>query len=213
MIAPMSPSLQQLRHRIARLEGVAPATMAGVFSTGHARLDAALPWPGLPRGAVHEILCPDLADGAATGFALGLLASAMAAAAEKFVLWARGPGDFFAPLFAPGLCATGIDPGRMIFAAAAGHAALLAALEEGLRCAGLAAAVGEAGALDFNASRRLQLAAASSGVALLLLRPERFAATASAAVSRWHVASRPGGGARIALLRCRGGQAGHWDLP
>lgn len=208
------PTLQQLRHTVARLEGIAPSAMGGTFSTGDARLDAALPWPGLPLGVVHEILCPDAADGAATGFALRLLANLLAAAPEKPGLWVGGGrNDFFAPLFAPGLRAAGFDPGRLIFAEAADAAISLAAIEDGLRCPGLAAVAGEIGTVDFAASRRLQLAAAASGVTLLLLRPERHAAEASAAVSRWRIASRPGGGLHVTLLRCRAGRPGSWELP
>jgi protein ImuA len=206
-------TLQQLRHRIARLEGFAPATSAPTLSTGFAALDAALPWSGLPRGAAHEILCPDAADGAATGFALALVSRALAAEADKPALWVDGNGDLDPPLFAPGLRAAGVDPGRLIFVHCRAPSSALAAIEDGLRCTGLAAVAGEIGAVDFTASRRLQLAAAALGGTLLLLRPARFAATASAAVTRWRVAACPGGGRTVELLRCRAGQPGRWELP
>jgi protein ImuA len=43
-------------------------------------------------------------------------------------------------------------------------------MEEGLKCRGLAAVVGEATRLSLTASRRLQLAAGESGVTAILIR-------------------------------------------
>ncbi len=52
----------------------------------------------------------------------------------------------------------------------------LPAMEEGLKCGGLAGAVGQVSRLSLNASRRIQLCAGESGVTALIIR-------------RWHNAA------------------------
>lgn len=192
-----------LREQIARLEGTPAPASARIVPTGVTALDAGLPWNGLPQGAVHEIANPDAADGAATGFVLRLLTQLQAVAPDKAVLWASCRDD----LFAPGLRRARVDPGRLIFAHCRSGTEVLAALEDGLRCSALAAAVGEIAELDLIVSRRLQLAAVSSGVTLLLLRPNLI--SASAALTRWRVESCPSG-RTVSLIRCRGGRSGQW---
>jgi protein ImuA len=216
-------------------------------------LDAHLPGGGLPLGGLHEIEGgrAEWDDGAATGFCVGLLARLLAAGSEsgngpgggrgrdsKPVLWVSPWRD----LYAPGLKAFGLDPGRLIQVRAGAGTEVLWAMEEGLRCARLAAVVGEVDALERGPGRRLQLAAEASGVTAFALRrglrpaqPAR--AGASAAVTRWRVeaeamssgqgagrsgAGGPGAGRpgrfperprwRVELLRCRGAAPGQWCL-
>ncbi len=71
-------------------------------------------------------------------------------------------------------------------------------MEEGLRAAGVAAVVGEVGALPAVASRRLQLAAERSGVTAFMLRRWRDGGQAArernlpnAAATRWRIAALP----------------------
>jgi protein ImuA len=177
---------------------------------GAAGLDAHLPGGGLPLGALHEIEGgrAEWDDGAATGFCAGLLARLLDAVPErqrgKPVLWISPWRD----LYAPGLRAFGLDPGRLILVRAGAGAAgaeVLWAMEEGLRCARLAAVVGEIDALERGPGRRLQLAAETGGVTAFALRrglrPARRGAGPSAAVTRWRVeaetlAGRLGAGER-----------------
>jgi protein ImuA len=120
-------------------------------------------------------------------------------------------------------------------------AEILWAMEEGLRASGIAAVVGEVGALPMVASRRLQLSAEHSGITAFLLRrwreggqARRERALPNAAITRWRIAALPsqpppipsparGGGLgwglgvghprwRIELLRCRGGEPGCWEM-
>jgi len=196
---------------------------------GAAVLDAHLPGGGLPLGGLHEIEGgrAEWDDGAATGFCVGLLARLLAAVLErgngrrngnKPVLWVSPWRD----LYAPGLRAFGFDPGRLI-QVRAGGTDVLWAMEEGLRCARLAAVVGEVETLERGPGRRLQLAAEAGGVTAFVLRrglrPARPArAGASAAVTRWRVEaetmSRAPGAPRwrVELLRCRGAAPGQWSL-
>ena len=133
-------------------------------------------------------------------------------------LWVAGRED----LYAPGLVALGLDPGRLVLACARDDAAVLAAMEAGLRGGGFAAVVGEAGRLSRIAARRLQLACLKHGrMGLLLHRwPHGRAAQAEdetpSAVTRWRIGAVASGGPfapprwRLALVHARGGVPGEW---
>src|SRR4029077_3397035 len=73
-------------------------------------------------------------------------------------------------LFAPALARIGLHPDRVICCETWKDRDVLPAMEEGLKCRGLAAVVGEATPLSLTASRRLQLAAGESGVTALIVR-------------------------------------------
>jgi protein ImuA len=195
-------SMRQLRERIERLEGFPARGGAGVVATALAEVDRILPWGGFPRGTLHEFFSPDPGDGTALRFLLRILARLMVLEPEKSVLWAAARID----VFAPGLHQAEVDAGRLIFARCLEPADLLFALEEGLRCSDLVAVVGEVAAVDFVSSRRLQLAAQTSGSTLLLLRPAQEAAEASAAATRWKISSVAAEICELQLLRCRGGR-------
>jgi protein ImuA len=191
----------------AAIGGFGPGASVARVKLGLPALDEAL-GGGLPRGALHEIAAVD-GSAAATGFAAFLLGR-LAAAARRPVLWMPG-----ADIYAPGLIRYGLEPNRLLLANFRRPQALLRALEEGLRCIGLAAVLGETDEVDLTASRRLQLAAETHDVACLLLR-RSAARTASAAVTRWQVWSASAHGTkprwRVSLLRCRSGRTGDWLL-
>ena len=200
-----------------------------VFSCGAAAIDDALPWGGLPRGAVHEVV--ERGAGVGTGFTVVLLArliAPLAGAETRRVLWCLGPRSLYEAgnLFAPGLAAFGFSPDRLILARGRGEDDVLWAMEEGLRCPLLAAVVGEIHAIDLVASRRLQLAAEASGVTGFLVRPRDARLALTAALTRWRVAAAPSAGAapggvpgqaigtawQVELVRCRGGVPGAWSM-
>ncbi|MFQ5774814.1 MAG: ImuA family protein [Kiloniellaceae bacterium] len=228
--------LAALRARIRALEvGAGGAGGRRVLPLGVAALDRHLPGGGLPLACLHEIegARAEWDDGAATGFCLALLARLSAAAPGRApILWVGCWRD----LYAPGLAAFGLDPGRLILVRAGGEADVLWAMEEGLRCADLAAVVGEVETLERCAGRRLQLAAEAGGVTAFLLRrrlrPARRAPAPSSALTRWRAAparsatlacpaGEPLSGAAVEklpgrprwaveLLRCRGAAPGQW---
>lgn len=178
---PTAATLHRLRDRIRRLEqgrpmqlapgsGGAdglPATLPAGVPLGLPAIDAALPWGGLPRGAVHEILCGDPGDGAPTAFLLALIGRQKAAGHAGPVLWVSCRRD----LFAPALPVYGCDPADFLFVRCSRGEEVLWAMEDGLRCPALAAVAGDVGRPDFSATRRLQFAANRSGVPLFLHRP------------------------------------------
>ncbi len=151
---------------------------------------------GLPLAALHEFRCQESrASGALTGFAAALLAR-LGAVRAKPILWIEEEmalAETGHP-FGAGFASFGLDPGRLILIRARRPEEALWALEEGLRCTGLAAALavirGTPRALDLTASRRLALRAAEHGVAGLLLR-EAGEAEPGAATTRWRIAPQP----------------------
>ncbi|WP_448204081.1 ImuA family protein [Azospirillum sp. sgz302134] len=208
--------LADLRARIQKIEGLG-GDSARRLPFGVPDLDSALPGGGLPLGCLHEVAAED--PGAGTAFAAGLLARLGSVAGPVVwpVVWIVRGRD----LHAAGLAAYGLTPDRLIAVRATRDADALWAMEEALRCKRLSAVLGETGALDLTASRRLQLAAESSGVTGVLLQLGPRRSSASAAVTRWRVASAPSapqepgvGDPRwsVALERCRGGRPGAWLL-
>ncbi|MGE0719105.1 MAG: ImuA family protein [Alphaproteobacteria bacterium] len=207
-------AVTQLRARLrGMVEGRAAA--AGV-ALGVPAIDRLLP-SGLARRAVHEVAAASEGDvGAATGFATALLGRL---APRLPVLWARAADPAAGVLYAPGLDAVGLAPDRLLLLVARRPVEALWAAEEGLR-AGRIAVVVEVDRIDLTAGRRLQLAAEAGGGPALVLCRRAERRTASAARSRWRVASAPGGEAdadgvgrarwQLSLLRSRGGGEGDW---
>jgi protein ImuA len=211
--------LAELRRYLAGMEGLGKT--ASVLPFGHAALDAALPWGGIPLAVLHEI------EGAAAGSEDGAVASAFLAgilarlAPAKPILWCMQTPD----LHPPGLAQAGLAAQRLLLVRTPDERETLWVMEEGLRSRVLAAVVGEVDTLSITASRRLQLAAEASGVTGFVLhrRGGTGLGTASVAVTRWRVtglpaapvAGEPGVGQprwRVALLRCRGGVPAVWDV-
>ena len=192
---PVSASLREKVRRLERAHSVQRAGKAAV-STGLPAVDALLPEGGLLTGALHEVEAGPAPsgrvaahDGAALGFAAHLLGR-FAARMPGTLLWCRRPsGVFDAPPYAPALAAW-FDPARLLVVTARRDEDVFWAMEEGLRCPGIAAVLGETRAADATAGRRLSLAAEKTGVPALLLRPQP-APPQSVCVTRWRIASAP----------------------
>ncbi len=203
--------LRNLRARIRRLEGHAPGSTGngapGVVTLGAADIDGALPWGGLPRAALHEVLGNDTGN-AAAGFCVAL--AARLAGSTGLVLWCRRGHD----PYGPGLALFGLDLRRLIVARGRAGKDVLWAMEEGLRSGALAAALGETRELAPIARRRLQLAAETGSATGLLLHPPAAKTAPGAALTRWRIAPAPGTAAsprwRVELEYCRGGMPAAW---
>ncbi|MGE5546280.1 MAG: ImuA family protein [Solirubrobacterales bacterium] len=195
-------SLDALRDSMRAMERLRPPPAARLSVDG--AIDRTLPGGGLPLACLHQVLGE---TGPATAF-VARLAGRLATRLARPVLWVTMVDD----LFAPGLAAAGLPPDRLIVARAGRDGDTLWCMEEGLKCAGLAAVVGEVAALDLTAGRRLQLAAEAGGVTGFALHPA-MARAANAGTTRWRVAGAPGGGWRLTLERCRGGTGGEWIVP
>src|SRR5215510_15513427 len=184
---------QDLREQVRRLERAHSAARAGQAAVplDVPAIDALLPDGGLLTGALHEIEAGSAPSGRVAshdGAALGFAAYLLGRFGSGTLLWCRRPsGAFDAPPYAPAL-ATWFDPARLLLVTARRDEDLFWAMEEGLRCPGIAAVLGETRAADPTAGRRLSLAAEKSGVPALLLRSQP-APTQSVCTTRWRVAS------------------------
>ena len=191
-----------LREQVRRLERAHSAQRAGQAARplGLPAIDELLPGGGLLTGALHEIEAGPAPSGrvaAHDGAALGFAGFLMSRFGRGTLLWCRHPsGVFDAPPYAPALSAW-FDPARLLMVTARREEDLFWAMEEGLRCPGITAVLGEFAlshvrhrAADPTAGRRLSLAAEKSGVPALLLRPQPGPAQ-SVCATRWRVASAP----------------------
>jgi protein ImuA len=218
--------LASLRGAVARLETINSERLSERVPLGHAAVDDALKG-GLARGALHEVFAEEGRQGAsATGFAIAL--ARRVTQNRRFVLWitqnfaALETGE----LAMPGFAELGLDP-RFIVAVRADNAEMaLRAAADGLACNALGAVItelwGEPRAFDAVASRKLTLAAGTSGVTGVMLRLAA-APEVSTAETRWIVrAARSPPGARSAawgapvfdaeLVRNRHGPTGRWIM-
>ncbi len=189
------PIVTNLREKIRRLERAHSLQPAGKTAVplGLPAIDALLPDGGLLTGALHEIEAGPTPSGrvaAHDGAALGFAAHLLGRFAPGTILWCRQPmGVFDAPPYAPALSAW-FDPARLLVVTVRREEDLFWAMEEGLRCPGIAAVLGETRAADPISGRRLSLATEKNGVPALLLRPQP-APPQSVCVTRWRVASAP----------------------
>ncbi len=206
MIAQLRQKLQALQ----RPPGI--DSDPGCQPLGIAAIDGAL-GGGLAHGALHEIAAAGEAHlTAAAGFALAVSARGAARKSTVWIAEDMALAESGAP-YGPGLESFGLSPERLLTVAAARTRDLLWAMEEALRCRGVAAVIGELrhGEIDSVAVRRLSLAAAESGALALLLRasPPNDASTAA---TRWIVGAAPDASFTIELTRNRRGPLGAWTL-
>jgi protein ImuA len=215
------PAFDALRAWIAQIE-TAGRVRRGVLPFGVAALDSRLPDGGLALGALHEV--GGGADGAIDGAAAALFTAGIVARTGGMALWCVTRLD----LCAPALSQAGLDPDRVIHVEAGDEPSVLACCEAGLRHGGLGGVVAEVARLPMTASRRLQLAAETSGTIGIAVRRWRRATEAvdfgqpTAAVTRWRVTALPSaplpvpgiGRARwlVELIRSRAGECAELEL-
>ncbi len=183
----------QLRRDVATLDGQSRSSR---LPTGVESLDSALAG-GLAMGRVHMLCGRPGHDGALTGFAVALLRRLLAdgpanESATGPIVWcpaAAGSGSGM--LYAAGLAALGLDPGRLLIVDSPSPGQRLAALEDILLTDGLAAVIVEYDGISQSAdywmrlARRAQLAAEASGVTGFLLG---WPVAASGFETQWRVA-------------------------
>ncbi|HTF21697.1 MAG TPA: hypothetical protein VK658_26640 [Chryseolinea sp.] len=212
-----SEIFEKLQRDILRLEKFNPAQNAGL-DAGLEPMKEAFPEGRFPVGAVHEFLSARIEDAAATGgFIGGLLASLLRSSGAA--LWISSSRT----LFPPALKALGIQPERVVFLDLKKEKDVLWAMDEALKCAALAAVVGELREISFTESRRLQLAVENSRVTGFILRHNTHKPTTTACVSRWKITALPSKTVddlpgigfprwQVDLLRMRNGKPGTWNI-
>jgi protein ImuA len=212
-----SDIVQQLRQEILLRQGFRPPS-AAVVDMGLGAVASAFPMGVFPTGAMHELVS-DGAEGAAAGggWTAALVGRLMAKGGA--CVWI-GPRR---NVFPPGLVAFGAAADRVIFVDLRREKDALWALEEALKCEGLAAVVGEVRDVSWITSRRFQLAVEQSRVTGFLLRDRPKSRQPIAAVARWRVTPLAGGRQdgmpgvgfprwSVELLRMRSGQPGKWEI-
>src|SRR6185312_9083778 len=171
-----------------------------------------------PLGAIHEFIYSEAGDAAVTGgFIAGILASLMQSGGVS--VWIGSSGT----IFPPALRYFGIDPEKIIFIELQKDREILWAMEEALKCDGLAAVIGDIPEVSFTASRRLQLAVEESRITGFLLRNNPRSLVTTACATRWKItslASEPAGEMpgigfprwNVELLKVKNGKPGNWQI-
>lgn len=212
-----SEVLAYLKQEIQGLE-VYKQPLTGCIETGIREIDLSLPGSSFPLAAIHEFIADNAEDGAAaSGFLSGLLSGI--ANKDGYVVWIVKSLN----VFPPSLKFFGLNPDRIIFIELPREKEALWAMEDALRCKGLAAVVCEVTDPDLTATRRMQIAVEKSGVTGFLLRMNPKKTGSTACVTRWHVKplpsvladGLPGVGFprwQIELLKVRNGRPGSWPV-
>jgi len=215
--APHSAALADLRRLLPLLEGD-PAARAN-FPFGIPAIDGHLPQGGLPLDALHEVRAVDFpALPAAFGFSLAMLGR-IDRRKPLILIAGRGLAEH-GRVYYHGLPALGLDPESLIWVAPHDRLQSLWAMETALRSGVPAAVIAMvADELRLHDSQRLQLAAKTAGIPLVLVSA-RKAARSNVAVTRWAIDAAPAGRDRFGLIaearwrvkleRCRNGRPGEW---
>jgi protein ImuA len=210
--------ITQLQKDILRMQGFrsTPADAAPDIHLGP--INAAFPNATFPTGAVHEFLCPLKEHSAATaGFVSTLAGNLMRQGGACILI------SVARTLFPPSLKFFGIDPDKVIFIDVLRTKEALWALEEALKCDGIAAVIAEIPEISFTQSRRLQLVVEQSKVTGFILRTSPKNANTTACVTRWQITplpseleeGMPGVGFprwNVELLKVRNGRPGVWKM-
>ena len=175
-----------------------------------------LPAPSSPT--LSELFSVHPRDGGWAGFLLAQVAT------DKPLLWVQ---ERMAILESGRIHPPGLPTQNLIHVEAGDARDALWAMEEGLRCSGLSAVIGEIWGdpktLDFTATRRLAVASERSGVAAFLIRLGGHA-NLSGARMRWRIASAPSlfndldprapglPAWNAELFRARGMPPGRWSI-
>jgi protein ImuA len=208
--------IEELQRQILKWQGNQP-TSNQEQALGLGPIEHAFPGKIFPRAAVHELISSTSETAASTnGFMAVLLQSLLQHGRSCVWISTRRT------LFPPALKAFGMDPEQIIFIDVKRAKEGLWVMEEALKCSTLAAVVGEITELDFNESRRLQLAVEQSRVTGFIHRYQPRMETILACASRWKIIplssdtldEMPGIGFPkwdIHLLKVRNGKPGKWQ--
>jgi protein ImuA len=205
----VNQAIQNLRQQISCFEEaqrrVSPAIPVADV------VDDWLPHRGLSAGCIHEVKGTSLAN--AIGFSTVL--SSRLAGEQGNILYIA-PDRSLHPL---GLLPYGVKLDRLLYVSARKPQDLAWTVMEALRCSQVSAVIALLNGLDLTESRRLQLAAETSGATGFLVGPATSAPIASP-ITRWKVSSvigKPGQRFNeplwaLELLYCRGGRPGRWTF-
>ncbi|WP_017259529.1 ImuA family protein [Pedobacter arcticus] len=208
--------ISRLKEDILRLEGFKSPATGKEVSFGLEMLENAFPYGVFPSSAVHEFLCDEEEDTAATNGFLAVLLSILMQNGRSCI-WISP----FPQVFPPALKNYGIHPDRIIFIQLRRDRDILWAMEEALKCSALAAVIAELQNLTFAQSRRLQLAVENNRITGFVLRKDSKKITTTACVARWRISPLPSFSEKglpgvgfpqwqVELLKVKNGQPSVW---
>ncbi len=218
MITSKADIIKQLQKEIISLQGFKTKSENNNANTGLGSINNAFPNAVFPFGAVHEFIAATAEDKAASlGFIAGILSSCLKN--NGAAIWITDTGN----TFPPALQTFGIAPDKIIFIKLNRAKEILWAMEEALKCKGLAAVICEVKELSFLASRRLQLAVEQSQVTGFILQCNPRVINTTACICRWKITATPTAFAddmpgvgfprwNVSLLKVRNGRPGNWQL-
>lgn len=205
LVAELAQQVRRIERSRSRQRGERARTASAetLLSTGIEPLDHCLPEGGLRRGALVEWLAEGAGSGVAT---LALLAAVAASKGGGAVAVIDGGREFYPPAAA----ALGIALDRVLLVRPESPADALWALEQSLRCPGVAASLAWLDRIDGRLFRRLHLAAEAGGGIGVFIRPAGVRRQPSWAEVRLLVQPLPATSSaarrtRIELLHGRGG--------
>jgi protein ImuA len=208
--------IDKLRQDISIWEGFRPPKPGETESFGLGPIENAFPGQVFPTGVLHEFISSSPEQTAAIG---GFLAGLMQTLLKDggICIWA----SYSRRIYPPALKRFGINPDRIVFIDVQREKDVLWVTEEALKCKGIAAVICETSHLDFQESRRLQLAIEQSHVTGFILRKDAKHIPNTVCLTRWTIRPlktqlRPGlpgvGHPRwqVDLLKVKNGQPGSW---
>lgn len=218
MISGKADIIASLQKEILSMQGYKAEGDDTAVNVGLGPIVRSFPNGIFPTGAIHELLTAAPEHTAASGgFIAGLLAALMQRGGA--CLWISTSRRFFPPA----LKAFGVEPHRFVFVDLLREKDVLWALEESLKCEGLAAVIADLAEISFTQSRRLQLITEKSGVTCFILRTDPRKLNQLASMARWRILplpsqledDMPGVGFprwQVELLKVRNGQTGKWTV-
>ena len=210
--------ITHLRKEILILEGLGVQSQDRIMDLGLNFMTDAFVEKSFPLSAVHEWISEGPECSAATaGFTAGLLSG---------LLKNGGAAVWISPsqtIFPTTLKIFGMNPDQIIFIRLRKEKDLNWAMEEALKCTGLAVVICELTELSFTSSRRFQLAVEQSKTTGLILRTNPKTITPNSCIARWQVKPLPSfsekgmpglGNSRwqVDLLKIRNGKPGSWII-
>lgn len=208
--------IAQLQKEILPLQGLKENIHNDAVDVGLGKIRYAFANHQFPLGAIHEFSCKNIEQASAAGGFVSALVSALVK--TNSALWISSTRQ----TFPPGLKLFGLQPNHIVFINVKRKKDLLSVIEESLRCKSVGAVIADAPEMNFNESRRFQLAVEESGVTGFLLRhqPKNLS---TACVTRWsvnaapsyHSDELPGIGYprwKVELLKVRNGRPGKWEV-
>lgn len=206
----------RLQNEILLMQGFKTATLGAADNGGLFLIREAFPGKVFPLGVIHEFVYDSIEEkSASSGFVCGIASSIMKGGGAGAWIGAKGT------VFPHAVNGFGIGPEKLFFIEPSTDKEKLWAIEEALKCTGLAVVMADIGNLGVTESRRFQLAVEKSGVTGFLLRNNTK--IASSAVTRWQIKPRradakkdlPGIGFpqwEVALLKVKNGKPGNWQM-